>query len=162
MLIYFHSKGNRIFFFISELRLLYLSYNMYIHFKRYTIRLFTPLYKQRILRTYHLLISSRLFFLSLFILPQICSHDISRLDKAIIVTYLLIYIHIYMQMILLSWQKIQRSSKLNLDGNCVLIMKKTKIMIFCRGKVRKYSVLKYGNDTINVVHEFEYLGVKFN
>ena len=35
-------------------------------------------------------------------------------------------------------------------------------MIFSRGKVRKYPVFKYGNGIINVVHDFVYLGVKFN
>ena len=35
-------------------------------------------------------------------------------------------------------------------------------MIFSRGKVRNYPIFKYENDTVDVVHDFVYLGVKLN
>ena len=37
--------------------------------------------------TYHLLISSRFLFIYLFILPRICSQDISRTDKPIVMNF---------------------------------------------------------------------------
>ena len=39
---------------------------------------------------------------------------------------------------------------------------KTKIVIFSRGKIRKMPNFTYGHDTIEVVYDFVYLGVKFN
>ena len=39
---------------------------------------------------------------------------------------------------------------------------KTKITIFSRGKVRKHPNFRFGNSCIDVVEDFDYLGVKFN
>merc|ERR1712030_160364 len=39
---------------------------------------------------------------------------------------------------------------------------KTKIVIFSKGKVRKYPTFKYNNDTIGVVDDYVYLGVTIN
>ena len=39
---------------------------------------------------------------------------------------------------------------------------KTKIVIFSRGKVRKFPVFKFGNDSIEVVDDYIYLGVTIN
>ena len=39
---------------------------------------------------------------------------------------------------------------------------KTKIIIFSRGKVRKYPKFKFGDSTINVASDYVYLGVSFN
>lgn len=39
---------------------------------------------------------------------------------------------------------------------------KTKITVFSRGKVRKYPDFKFGTSSIEVVDDFNYLGVKFN
>ena len=39
---------------------------------------------------------------------------------------------------------------------------KTKIVIFSRGKIRNLPLFTYNNDSIEVVYDFVYLGVKFN
>ena len=39
---------------------------------------------------------------------------------------------------------------------------KTKIMVFSRGKVKRYPILSYGDDIIEVVSEYVYLGVTMN
>ena len=39
---------------------------------------------------------------------------------------------------------------------------KTKIVIFSKGKVRKYPTFKYNNETIEVVDDYVYLGVTIN
>ena len=39
---------------------------------------------------------------------------------------------------------------------------KTKIVIFSRGKVRRYPDFVFGSDKLEVVDEYVYLGVKFN
>ena len=39
---------------------------------------------------------------------------------------------------------------------------KTKIVIFSRGKVRKYPVFTFGDDHIEVVSDYVYLGTTFN
>ena len=39
---------------------------------------------------------------------------------------------------------------------------KTKIMIFSRGKIRKLPDLMFGNSKIEVVFEYNYLGIIFN
>ena len=39
---------------------------------------------------------------------------------------------------------------------------KTKIVVFSRGKVRKCGNFKFGNDSIQIVEDFDYLGIKFN
>ena len=39
---------------------------------------------------------------------------------------------------------------------------KTKVMIFSKGKVNNSPVFGFGTDTINVVDDYVYLGVKFN
>ena len=39
---------------------------------------------------------------------------------------------------------------------------KTKIVIFSRGKVRRYPYFVFGTDTIDVVDDYVYLGVKLN
>ena len=45
--------------------------------------------------------------------------------------------------------------KVNLD--------KTKVIIFSKGKVRKYkSFFKFGSDTIDIVEDYVYLGTTFN
>ena len=44
--------------------------------------------------------------------------------------------------------------------NLTVNTSKTKIIIFSRGKVRKFPTFKYGNDSIEVVSEYVYLGVK--
>ena len=41
-------------------------------------------------------------------------------------------------------------------------MAKTKIVIFSRGKVRRYPDFVFGTDKLDVVDEYMYLGVKFN
>ena len=44
--------------------------------------------------------------------------------------------------------------------NLTVNTSKTKIIVFSRGKVRKFPTFKYGNDSIEVVSEYVYLGVK--
>ena len=44
--------------------------------------------------------------------------------------------------------------KVNLD--------KTKVVVFSRGKTRRYKHFKYGNDVIEVVDDYVYLGIVFN
>ena len=39
---------------------------------------------------------------------------------------------------------------------------KTKIVIFSRGKVRRYPDFVFGIEKIDVADEYVYLGVKFN
>ena len=39
---------------------------------------------------------------------------------------------------------------------------KTKVLIFSRGKVRKFPVFRFGEDEIDVVDDFVYLGVQVN
>ena len=39
---------------------------------------------------------------------------------------------------------------------------KTKIIIFSRGKVRRFTTSKYGCDIIEVVSHYIYLGIKMN
>ena len=39
---------------------------------------------------------------------------------------------------------------------------KTKIVIFSRGKVRRYPYIVFGSDKLDVVDEYVYLGVTFN
>jgi hypothetical protein len=39
---------------------------------------------------------------------------------------------------------------------------KTKVMIFSRGKVRKPPDFYYDNQKLEVTHDFQYLGIKFN
>lgn len=39
---------------------------------------------------------------------------------------------------------------------------KTKIIIFSRGKVRKFPIFKFGDNSIDVVSDYVYLGVTFN
>ena len=46
--------------------------------------------------------------------------------------------------------------KLNLNTS------KTKVVIFSRGKVRKFPLFKFGSDTIEVVDDYIYLGVTIN
>ena len=46
------------------------------------------------------------------------------------------------------------SLKVNID--------KTKIVIFSRGKIRKYRSFKFGDNTIDVVDDYVYLGTTFN
>ena len=41
-------------------------------------------------------------------------------------------------------------------------MAKTKIIVFSRGKIRKIPTFKYINQQIEVVFDFQYLGLKFN
>ena len=54
-----------------------------------------------------------------------------------------------------------------LQGNCtkfklIVNINKTKIIIFSRGKVRRFTTFKYGCDIIEVVSDYVYLGVKMN
>ena len=46
--------------------------------------------------------------------------------------------------------------------NLTVNIKKTKIIIFSRGKVRKYPSFTYGKETIEVVSDYVYLGVTMN
>ena len=39
---------------------------------------------------------------------------------------------------------------------------KTKIVVFSRGKVKRFPMFKYGSDTIEVVSDYVYLGIKMN
>ena len=39
---------------------------------------------------------------------------------------------------------------------------KTKVMIFSRGKVRKYQNFMFGDSILDVTYEYVYLGVNFN
>ena len=39
---------------------------------------------------------------------------------------------------------------------------KTKVIIFSRGKTKKFKSFKFGNNTINVVDDYVYLGTTFN
>ena len=39
---------------------------------------------------------------------------------------------------------------------------KTKIVVFSRGKVKRFPMFKYGCDTIEVVSDYVYLGIKMN
>ena len=44
----------------------------------------------------------------------------------------------------------------------IVNINKTKIIIFSRGKVRRFTTFKYGCDIIEVVSDYVYLGVKMN
>ena len=46
--------------------------------------------------------------------------------------------------------------------NLTVNTSKTKIVIFSRGKVRRYPDFVFGSDKLDVVDEYVYLGVKFN
>ena len=46
------------------------------------------------------------------------------------------------------------SLKVNID--------KSKIIIFSRGKIRKYRSFRFGDSTVDVVEDYIYLGTKFN
>ena len=46
--------------------------------------------------------------------------------------------------------------------NLTVNTSKTKIVIFCRSKIRKLPHFIYNNEAIEVVYDFVYLGVKFN
>ena len=39
---------------------------------------------------------------------------------------------------------------------------KTKVIIFSKGKIKKFKSFKFGNNTINVVDDYVYLGTTFN
>ena len=39
---------------------------------------------------------------------------------------------------------------------------KTKVMIFSRGKVRRFPVFKFGDEVIEVTESYKYLGTTFN
>ena len=39
---------------------------------------------------------------------------------------------------------------------------KTKVMIFSRGKIRKFDEFFYDGKKLEIVHEFQYLGIRFN
>ena len=41
-------------------------------------------------------------------------------------------------------------------------VKKPKVMIFSRGKIRKMPKFNFNEETVNVVWDCKYLGVKFN
>ena len=41
-------------------------------------------------------------------------------------------------------------------------VEKTKVMIFSKGKVKKYKSFKFGSSRIDVVYDYIYLGTKFN
>ena len=41
-------------------------------------------------------------------------------------------------------------------------IKKTKIIVFSRGKVKRFPTFKYGNNTIEVVSDYIYLGITMN
>ena len=44
----------------------------------------------------------------------------------------------------------------------IVNINKTKIIIFTRGKVRRFTAFKYGCDIIEVVSDYVYFGVKMN
>ena len=44
----------------------------------------------------------------------------------------------------------------------IVIINKIKIIIFSRGKVRRFTTFKYGCDIIEVVSDYVYLGAKMN
>ena len=41
-------------------------------------------------------------------------------------------------------------------------VRKTKVIIFSRGKIRKMPKLKFNEEIVDVVWDYRYLGVKFN
>ena len=41
-------------------------------------------------------------------------------------------------------------------------VRKTKVMIFSRGKIRKMPKFNFNEETVDVVWDYKYLGVKFN
>ena len=41
-------------------------------------------------------------------------------------------------------------------------IKKTKIIVFSRGKVKRFAMFKYGNHTIEIVSDYIYLGIIMN
>ena len=41
-------------------------------------------------------------------------------------------------------------------------IKKTKIIVFSRGKVKRFPTFKYGKNTIEVVSDYIYLGITMN
>ena len=41
-------------------------------------------------------------------------------------------------------------------------IKKTKIIVFSRGKVKRFSTFKYGDNTIEVASDYIYLGITMN
>ena len=41
-------------------------------------------------------------------------------------------------------------------------IKKTKIIVFSRGKVKRFPTFKYGNNTIEVVSDYMHLGITRN
>ena len=46
--------------------------------------------------------------------------------------------------------------------NLTVNTSKTKIIVFSRGKVKRYPIFSYGDDIIEVVSEYVYLGVTMN
>jgi hypothetical protein len=46
--------------------------------------------------------------------------------------------------------------------NLTVNTSKTKIVIFSRGKIRKIPMLKIGNDVVDVIFDYAYLGIVFN
>ena len=46
--------------------------------------------------------------------------------------------------------------------NLTVNTSKTKIMVFSRGKVKRYPIFSYGDDIIEVVSDYVYLGVTMN
>ena len=41
-------------------------------------------------------------------------------------------------------------------------VRKTKVMIFSRGKIREMPKFNFNEETVDVVWDYKYLGVKFN
>ena len=52
--------------------------------------------------------------------------------------------------------------KTALNTNLTVNTSKTKIIVFSRGKVKRYPIFSYGDDIIEVVSEYVYLGVTMN
>ena len=46
--------------------------------------------------------------------------------------------------------------------NLTVNIKKTKIIVFSRGKVKRFPTLKYGDNTIEVVSDYIFIGITMN
>ena len=68
------------------------------------------------------------------------------------------------------YQKMKKELQLALDSvheyctlyNLTVNTIETKIRVFCRGKVKRYPIFSYGDDIIEVVSDYVYLGVTMN
>lgn len=96
---------------------------------------------------------------------QSCYPILNTEDVVLMKLFVLLYAD---DTILLAENEHQLQTSLNslhdycLTSKLCVNISKTKIVIYSRGKVRKYPIFKYGDDVIEVVSDYIYLGVKMN